>query len=461
MSALVSGLTIETTAFGLEHRPERDHGLDRVVGEHDDTVAALDAAGDQACWRARSSARRARVGQALAARTPARPCREAAALAGSRAACRHALAVMAIRIRASVDAAFERRCGSRARLARSSWWCRSCVDSTPTSAMLSAFENWPVAARARHLRQQLRDRARVEDAGVAPARARTSDLVDPVRRLGADERQRVGRAVRLLLARQDRGGHEARARRASARASRRARAACTTAAATRRARRRRGRGTGSGPRPSAPSASGRPATTAGSRRAACGPRGTGPARAGSSARTPRAASASSVAARVAPADARAHVGREQPLERGRACCQRGSWPKPGSRQRVEAAAEELPRHRLLRHRRAREVRDRAARAAAAAARTAGCARPEPPHLGLAEQVVAGEHLVGALAGQHDLDAGVAHQLATAGTAAPARCAGSAARCGGSTSGKTRGDVARATPPPRGARCRGAPPSARW
>ncbi len=124
----------------------------------------------------------------------------------------------------------------------------------------------------------------------------------------------------------------------------------------------------------------------------------------------RAASASSSRADVARRAGRRAARREQPLQRGGAERQRGSWPKPGSRAPVEVAAEELARHRPLRDRRAREVRDRAARAAAGASVDAGCARPEAAHLGLAEQVVAGEHLVGALAGQHDLDAGVAHQL---------------------------------------------------
>ena len=42
-------------------------------------------------------------------------------------------------------------------------------------------------------------------------------------------------------------------------------------------------------------------------------------------------------------------------------------------------------------------------------RDVGIARPEPPHLVLAEDVVAGEELVGALAGEDDLEPGVAHR----------------------------------------------------
>ena len=69
----------------------------------------------------------------------------------------------------------------------------------------------------------------------------------------------------------------------------------------------------------------------------------------------------------------------------------------------------------------------AARRAAGAARRLRVARPEPAHLVLAEDVVAGEQLVGALAGQHDLEARVADRAATGAGAAPAPSAASASR----------------------------------
>ena len=60
MSALVSGLTMETTALALSTAQNDDHGLDGVVGEDDDAIAARDAAPHQ------------RVGQRVGARVELR-----------------------------------------------------------------------------------------------------------------------------------------------------------------------------------------------------------------------------------------------------------------------------------------------------------------------------------------------------------------------------------------------------
>ena len=125
-------------------------------------------------------------------------------------------------------------------------------------------------------------------------------------------------------------------------------------------------------------------------------------------RRPAACRAARRARRAAP-PGRAHPRIEQALQRRAVERQRRSWPKPGSPAVSELLAEELPRHRPLRHRRPRQVGIEPLEQPRPPRRL-GLAGPEAADLGLAEQVVAGEHLVGAFAGQHDLDAGVVHQL---------------------------------------------------
>ncbi len=137
--------------------------------------------------------------------------------------------------------------------------------------------------------------------------------------------------------------------------------------------------------------------------------------------------------------------------------QRGSWPKPGSRQRAELLAEELPRHRPLRHRRSGQVWIEPVEQQRPPRRVR-LACPEAADLRLAEQVVAGEHLVGALAGQHDLDAGVLDQLRQQ---EQRRRRGAQDRPLGVcriTSGNARAMSRASTPAPRDGRCRDARPS---
>ena len=75
----------------------------------------------------------------------------------------------------------------------------------------------------------------------------------------------------------------------------------------------------------------------------------------------------------------------------------------------EVLAEKLPRHRTLPHGRALEVRVETLEQSRPAL-GAGLTRPEAAHLRFAEEVVARELLVGAFAGEHDLDAGLVHQF---------------------------------------------------
>ena len=84
---------------------------------------------------------------------------------------------------------------SAGRLAMNCWW-RSCVESTPTSAMLSAFENCAVAAAAcaRHFCQQLAPpHCGSKTPAVADRRLR-QHFADLGGRVAADEAERVGRA---------------------------------------------------------------------------------------------------------------------------------------------------------------------------------------------------------------------------------------------------------------------------
>jgi hypothetical protein len=76
--------------------------------------------------------------------------------------------------------------------------------------------------------------------------------------------------------------------------------------------------------------------------------------------------------------------------------------------RAQVLAEESLRHRLARRRRARQVRIKAPEQQRSQA-AVRAARPESAHPVLPEQVVAGEELVRAFAGQHDAIAALAHE----------------------------------------------------
>ena len=219
-------------------------------------------------------------------------------------------------------------------------WCRSWVDSTPTTAMLSVFENCASSAARLALLPQLRRPAAASKTPASATRAARS----------APRRSSRAPRGRRTTARPARGTAASCARRISA-GTRPAADALEHVLLVEHAqlvvgRQRFGqrddvgdRGTESGPRPSAPSACGRPATRAGSRRAACESRGTGPARAATSARSSAAASASSSSRASRPASASRSAGAEQPLQRagrlparvvaeaGRAPRRRGCWPK--------------------------------------------------------------------------------------------------------------------------------------
>ena len=183
---------------------------------------------------------------------------------------------------------------------RMNWWCTQLRREHADDGHVVGVRELAAARPARGTwRSAGATAAGSKHAGLG-RRPRAGDLGDPLaapRRLANDSASgaRYGCFGRARIGR----GHQVRAPPASARASRRARGACTPAAATPRARPPAGRGTGSGPRPSAPSASDRPATTAGSRTAACGPRGTGPAPAASSARSSAGSVAEQLGARVA------------------------------------------------------------------------------------------------------------------------------------------------------------------
>ena len=88
--------------------------------------------------------------------------------------------------------------------------------------------------------------------------------------------------------------------------------------------------------------------------------------------------------------------------------QRTSCPKPGSAAPIQSVSEELARDRLLRDGRSRQVRIESLKQPRPGGGT-DLLSPESAHLGLAKDVVAREHLVGAFPGQHDLNPGVAHQ----------------------------------------------------
>jgi hypothetical protein len=80
--------------------------------------------------------------------------------------------------------------------------------------------------------------------------------------------------------------------------------------------------------------------------------------------------------------------------------------EPRGGERGQVPAEELAGHRLLRHGRARQVGIESLEQPRPCRRSR-LPRPESPHLGLAEEVVAGEHLVRALPGEHGFNAGLA------------------------------------------------------
>ena len=138
----------------------------------------------------------------------------------------------------------------------------------------------------------------------------------------------------------------------------------------------RGRGRGSGPRPSWPSASGRPATTAGSRRAAFAISRYWSCARGDQRPKPAGSRPSRSRDDVATRQRRAAASGENSRCSAAVPRHRMSWPKPGDRHAGQVLPEELPRHRALRNRRAREVRVEAleqqrapARSRAAAPRT--------------------------------------------------------------------------------------------
>src|SRR5690606_12327533 len=110
---------------------------------------------------------------------------------------------------------------------------------------------------------------------------------------------------------------------------------------------------------------------------------------------------------VALSDGRAHVSREESKQRG------GRLPARPVREArlaeaLEVATKELARHPALRDGRKREVRIEPFEQTRATLRVR-VTRPKAPDFSLAEQVVAREHLVRALAREHHLDARVPHE----------------------------------------------------
>jgi hypothetical protein len=250
-----------------------------------------------------------------------------------------------------------------------------------------------------------RDGVRIEDPRLAD-RPLAHRLLDPRRRVGTDERQRVRRAVRLLLAPQDRFGDE------PARGPLE-HVLLVEDAELVRGRQRRGElddvrveereATLDGARHEHPVAL-RGQDVAGEQ---------SPhlevlvLRERRPARDLRREGRDEARGRVVSLERAPEIGGEEPLEGGRARPpQRVGEAR--LRRPVEIPPEEPARHGPLRGGRAREVRVEALDQERPD-RRARMPRPEAAHLGLAEQVVSGEHLVRALARQHDLDAGGADE----------------------------------------------------
>ena len=204
--------------------------------------------------------------------------------------------------------------------------------------MLSVLENWPDAAALPALLATA-CRCRGEDARVRQ-RTHARDLVYPLAPGGAGERQARPGPVRLLRPAEISVGNQTV--RQPLQHVLLVEHAELVPWWQRVGQRRppRGRGTGNCPRPSAPSASGLPATRGDTPTAACGSPGTGPARGRPRAEIPQAASpgvrrdVTSIRSACARRPRRDASGRA--VER-----HRGSWPKPGAG-RGEVVAEELP-----------------------------------------------------------------------------------------------------------------------